>query len=288
MKLALGTAQLGLDYGIANTRGKVAGAEAEAILRYTREAGITTLDTAVAYGDSESRLGAIGVEGCDVVSKLPAVPDDCPDVSEWMIGLVGQSLAKLRLERLYAVLLHRPAQLLEARGAQIYAALQQLKVAGLARKVGASIYQPSELDEIFGQHPLDLIQAPFNLFDHRILDSGWLTRLKQAGAEVHARSIFLQGALLFSPEARPTRFQRWASHFERYDAWMRSHGRTPLQACVGHALSVPEFDKVVVGVDSAAQLRCILTAAEAPPPPYTRDLIPPDAALLDPRVWTNL
>lgn len=288
MKLALGTAQIGLDYGVSNKTGKVARAEAETMVSYARKAGIMMLDTAVGYGDSEAKLGAIGVEGFDVVSKLPAVPDDCGDIAEWMDQVVRRSLESLRIDRLYGLLLHRPGQLLQAQGAEIYAGLIALKAAGLVHKTGASIYAPSQLDTLYALYPLELVQTPFNLFDNRIVESGWLKRLKADGAEVHVRSIFLQGLLLLPPEERPEKFRRWAPHLARYDAWLATHDRTPLEACVSYALSVPEIDRVVVGVDSAAQLRAIVAATFVSPPAFSDELPSPYPDLLDPVVWLSL
>lgn len=288
MKLAVGTAQIGLDYGLSNRQGKVALPEAGAIVSYARSAGITMLDTASSYGDGEARLGEIGIDGFDVVSKLPAMPDGCGDAAEWMADIVRRSLADLRIERLHGLLLHRPGQLIEPRGKEIHAGLQALKDAGLVLKTGASIYAPSELDTLYPSYPFDIVQAPFNLFDNRIVESGWLNRLKANGAEVHVRSIFLQGLLLLSAEERPEKFRRWASHLARYDAWLATHDRTPLEACVSYVMSVPEIDRIVVGVDSAAQLRAIVAATSISPPVFADELPSADPELLDPVVWLSL
>lgn len=285
MKLALGTAQIGLDYGVANTQGKVSPDEARKILEVARSAGISTLDTAVAYGDSEARLGEIGIAGCDVVSKLPALPEDVTDVGAWARGLVEQSLANLKVDRLYGLLLHRPLQLMEPRGDELYAALQELRADGLVGKTGGSIHVVSDLEGLYDRYHLDLVQTPFNLFDQRLVETGWMQRLTDGGTELHVRSIFLQGVLLYPPGQRPAKFSRWADHFREYDAWMGSHGRTAVEACVTFALSFPEIDKVVVGVDSAAQLQTIVAAAGKTAPPFPPGLASNDRDLLDPLVW---
>ncbi|MGP1664729.1 MAG: aldo/keto reductase, partial [Rhodanobacter sp.] len=72
MKLALGTVQFGLPYGIANPGGQIGRDDAGQILALARESGIDTLDTAIAYGDSEACLGAVGTKGFRVITKLPA------------------------------------------------------------------------------------------------------------------------------------------------------------------------------------------------------------------------
>ena len=56
-KLAIGTAQFGLNYGIANQNGQVDAKEIESILDCAYENEINTLDTAKAYGNSEKSIG---------------------------------------------------------------------------------------------------------------------------------------------------------------------------------------------------------------------------------------
>lgn len=285
MKLALGTAQLGLDYGVANTTGKISPDEARAIMACARESGVGMLDTAVAYGDSEARLGQLGVAGFEVVSKLPAVPDDVGDVRAWVFGLVRQSLDLLQTPRLYGLLLHRPIQLTESRGSEIAEALAAVKAEGLVLKTGVSIHVPSALDALYPTYRPDIVQAPLNLFDTRLVQSGWTRRLHADGVELHVRSIFLQGVLLMPPAERPERFARWAEHFALYDAWMNAHGKDATDVCVGYALSFPEVARVIVGVDTAAQLRRIVAATRTDAMEYPASLGSPDPDLLNPLVW---
>ena len=74
-KLVLGAAQLGLDYGINNKRGKPSREESLAILDRAFESGINTFDTAFAYGDAEEIFGEFmesrGVrDKVSIISKL--------------------------------------------------------------------------------------------------------------------------------------------------------------------------------------------------------------------------
>lgn len=73
-RLALGTAQFGMRYGVANRVGQVPAGEARRILERARTAGMDTLDTAAAYGASETLLGSVGVADWIVVTKLPPCP----------------------------------------------------------------------------------------------------------------------------------------------------------------------------------------------------------------------
>ncbi len=60
-KIALGTVQFGINYGISNTHGKTNANEVNDILTFAKEVGINTLDTAYAYGDSEQVIGNIPI-----------------------------------------------------------------------------------------------------------------------------------------------------------------------------------------------------------------------------------
>lgn len=286
-RLALGTVQFGQVYGIANRGGQIGLDEARAIIRFSRSSGIDTLDTAVGYGDSEARLGQIGVHDWQVVSKLPGIPASCDNVPEWVMNTCGEALRRLKVKHLYGLLLHRPKQLLEKNGDRLYEALQKLKLNGAVQKIGVSVYAPSELDALYGRFQFDIVQAPFNILDRRLIDTGWLYRMSEQGTELHARSVFLQGLLLMKATERPEHFHRWTVLWAKYDNWLSRADLTPLQACIRYALSFLEFDKVVIGVDNLAQLKDILSAAMGPMPEVPDDLHADDIDLLNPARWDN-
>lgn len=290
-KIALGTVQFGLNYGVANTDGQVSAAEASAILDVAFAAGVNTLDTAIAYGDSESALGAQGVSKWNIVTKLPKMPADIQtseQVRDWVQGQVSASLARLRLTRVHAILLHRPDQILGSQGGALRDALWGLKMQGMTAKVGVSIYQPQELDAITQVFQPDLVQAPLNILDTGFVSSGWAARLKSAGVEIHLRSAFLQGLLLMPEDARPAKFARWAPLWKLWHGWLQENQLTPLQACLRYSLSVKEADQVIVGVDTAGQLKQILEAAQGPLPAAPRWNTPIDADLVNPANWNQL
>lgn len=288
MKLALGTVQFGLDYGIANQRGQVSQNEVRLILDHAKAHGIDTLDTAINYGNSEQRLGENGVTGWQVISKLPALPDHCKDVEAWVHCEVQGSLERLRITSLRGLLLHRPEQLLGKHGKKIRLALLELKQQGLVEKIGASIYDPVELDSLTQCFQIEIVQAPFNIFDRRLITSGWLDRLIQMNIELHTRSAFLQGLLLMPNTKRPDKFNRWQSVWQQWERWLEENGLTPLQACLRDALAQMGIARVIVGIDSFDQIKEILLAAEGLVPELPEALHSNDIDLINPARWKNL
>jgi aryl-alcohol dehydrogenase-like predicted oxidoreductase len=288
VKLALGTVQFGLPYGIANQGGQVSLAEAGAMLRRARDSGVDTLDTAISYGESERRLGEIGVRDWQIISKLPATPDGCGDVEKWVADELAGSLQRLKVEGLYGLMLHRPQQLLENNGAKLYRALEQARDHGLVRKIGISIYSPDELNLVRAKYPIDIVQAPFNVMDRRLIATGWLERLASQGTELHVRSIFLQGLLLMGKEERPGKFDRWAPLWSRWDKWLAATKSDPMTVCLQYAMSFPEISKVVVGMDNLAQLDEVLRASVGSLDAVPEDLGAVDTDLIDPSRWASL
>ena len=288
MKLALGTVQFGLDYGVSNVTGRVTAKEAKAILQCAQTYEIDTLDTAIAYGDSEAVLGHLGVDNWKTITKLPAVPNDCHNVTQWVHDQIQQSMTRLGLTQLYGVLLHRPGQLLESMGPSLYAALQDLKAQGFTCKVGVSVYEPTELDPLFNTFSLDLVQAPLNILDRALIKSGWANHLHASGVELHTRSAFLQGLLLMSPDQRPAKFNHWLDIWNVWDAWLAREGLSPAEGCLRYVCNLLDIDRVIVGVDNVSQLCEIAKASKGQLSSLPEFNSLKDTRLINPASWSQL
>lgn len=287
-RFALGTAQFGSPYGIANQKGQVTQVAAKGMLQLAAANGIDILDTAIAYGESEACLGRIGTQGFKLVTKLPSIPEGRLNVSDWVQEQVSLSLTRLGVHSVYGLLLHNPNQLFETKGKALYQSLQDLKDAGKVKKIGVSIYAPDELGPIIPKYPFDLIQAPLNLVDRRLYSSSWLKKLKDYGIEIHTRSAFLQGLLLMPKAAIPAKFSRWGNIFERWHDWLTHNDRSAVQACLDFPLSFPEVDRVVVGAESKRQLAQILNTEGAIANDELPELRCEDEDLINPSQWSRL
>ncbi len=261
MRLALGTAQFGLKYGIANPAGQMAFEEARNVLLTATQAGMDTLDTAVAYGSSEEQLGVLGVRNWKIVSKLPALPMAIDDVGSWVMTQLHGSLRRLGVDQLDCILLHRPLDLLGSQSASYVQALRRVKEYGLAKSIGYSIYSPDELVALLPVLMPDVVQAPFNIIDRRLASSGWMVKLADKGIRIHTRSVFLQGLLLMPPDSRPKWFSRWQHLWRAWSESCMQSGQSPLSLALRYVLSHPYIERVVVGVDSVTQLEEIIRAS---------------------------
>ena len=261
MKLALGTAQFGLNYGVSNTSGQVKLPEVKRILEEAKKHNIDTLDTAIVYGNSESILGEIGINKFNVVTKLPPIPKDISDIDLWVNNQVKSSLKKMHIDKVSGLLLHKSSDLLRSSKMQLFDSLCKLKDDGIINKIGISIYNPDELDAIESHGiKIDIVQAPFNILDRRLETTGWLDKLKKERVELHSRSVFLQGLLLQEKNQRNAYFKKWNAYFNKLDEWIKDTKQTPLSASLNFSHSYKSINKIIVGVQNKVQLTEILTS----------------------------
>ena len=154
VKIGLGTAQLGLDYGIANRRGRPDRDAVRAILDQAAEHGIRVLDTSPAYGDAELRIGELSPAGTpfSIVTKTPEL-DAEHDAPRHVEGHLRESLRRLDTPQVYGLLAHAPDDLLGPRGAAIYETLCRLRAAGMVSRIGVSVYTGEQIDAILRSAP---------------------------------------------------------------------------------------------------------------------------------------
>ena len=282
-RIVLGGAQLGLPYGILNGGETLSREEVARILDTAVDHGIDSIDTAIAYGQSESIIGETSQNRFKIISKLPPLPVDISNVSEWVHSQVEGSLSRLKCTSLDALLLHRPQDLTGAQGAELYAAIGSLIAEKMIHRFGVSIYSPNDLEGIIGTFDIHIVQAPLNVFDRRIL--GVTDQLSALNIEVHARSVFLQGVLIANPKDRPRRFEPWSEHFALFDEWVRSSGVSAMACCMGFALQQPGIAKLVIGTTSAKSLDEIMNSIPNSVLEVPAHLQSSVEQLIDPRVW---
>jgi len=289
-KIALGTVQFGIDYGVNSVGGQVTPEEVKKILSYAHSKNIDLLDTAPAYGNSEKILGRMDILSFKVVTKTRHF--DSLEIKNNDVKLLSNdfhySLKDLKLDGVYGLLIHNADDLLKPGSEKLFDQLQELKQAEKIVKIGVSVYDRSQLQSILDNFDIDLVQLPFNILDRRMIDSGMLATLQSKGIEVHVRSIFLQGLLLMSEKNRPDKFKRWSVLWRIWHEWLNDNKITALEATTRYAVSIPEISKVLVGVDTVDQLKEIVVASSGVLPDIPPEMLTNDVDLLNPSNWGML
>ena len=266
MKIGLGTVQFGLDYGISNSQGSTPESEVADILEYAWQNGITILDTASGYGNSEEVLGRTSPANSsfDIITKTPAFPENTIDKTdaEKLIDTFRVSLNRLRQSAIYGLHFHNSGDLMKDGSQHLWEAVQSLKEDGLINKIGVSVYSPREIDILLNKYPLDLIQLPLNVFDQRMSQEGYLKHLKELEIEIHCRSVFLQGLLLMTPDKLPDYFNSIRNMMFQYCEVLQDQDISPLDAAMKFVSQQPEIDCVIVGVNNRSHLTEILNVTK--------------------------
>lgn len=187
------------------------------------------------------------------------------------------------------MLIHRAADLLGPNGDRLFERLNACQSTGQTLRFGVSVYTPDEAFSVVDRYPLNLIQFPLNVLDQRMIVSGVLRFLRDRGLELHARSLFLQGALLAEPGSRgvPTDLGPYVARF-REIASRAGLTPLPLEAALAFVAG-QDIDVAIVGVTSHAEFSEIATAferrhqLECP----SLDFSIADSRLIDPRHWSS-
>ncbi len=266
-KIMLGTAQFGLDYGIASTAGKVSYGEARGMVEYGLRRGMNSFDTAPGYGDSEEILGRIfrelGVSGEDVFvsDKIPPVPVALPkkETEEFIRGSVFTSLERLGLESMDVCLFHRE------KDAVLLEELLKLKEEGFVKEAGVSVYYPKPALDLIGKGFAGALQVPASALDRRFLSAGVFKRAEKKGITVFIRSAYLQGLMLMGEENVPESLSEARSAVKVLARLAGEAGVERSELALRYALALPGGKCVIAGADNIVQFENTLDIAEKGP-----------------------
>ena len=276
-KIALGSVQFGMDYGISNSEGRTSEIEVQKILDIASENGIKFIDTAQAYGDAESIIGRHHKNRFKIITKLDANKLNSYSVAD----LIRQSKDKLCVKTIYGVLFHSAQNALKNPSA--YKELIKIRDTGIVQKIGYSIYKTEELNQLIDKYGKpDLVQIPFSHLDRRFEEIA--LQLHSSGVEVHSRSTFLQG-LYFINYADLTSF---FNPIKDYLFKLQESFENIAQLAyflLNYVISKSFIDKVIIGVNNSEQLFNNLKEITTKLPEFQFDISHVPEDILIPYKW---
>ena len=259
--MTLGTVQLGMNYGIANEAGKPSEKKSFSILRTALEGGITALDTARAYGDSELVIGRFlkswQGEQPAIITKVPALKGDNPkELEKFATESVEQSLERLGVNKLESVMLHGAKDPI-IHGKACADAVKALIDHGYTDQVGVSVYTAEDIEGMLPYDIFSLTQVPMSIFDQRLIAGGWIDKLKERDYTVYVRSVFLQGLFFLDPEKMndPILLQHAAPKLRLLRQIAEKENMTLAQLAIAFIRDCPGVTSLVLGADTPAQVQ---------------------------------
>lgn len=276
--IILGTAQLVQSYGVTRDLVELNDlTKALNFLDFANQMGIRTIDTAPAYGSAES---VIGMSRSSFSIHTKVAKDLNPEQS------LRRSLTDLGKGSVDVLYLHDSDAFLSDPVRQTQE-LARCRDAGASR-IGVSIYDVQAIPKILDIQQFDVVQFPLNVLDRGFLE--WIPRLVEAGITCIARSIFLQGVLLSSPDDLPKQVVHLTGYVRDFCQWCDHHSISPLEASLAFVASIAGVDAVIVGTSDTEELAAIIRAEKVI---SSRELdresllsLPaPDRQTVDPRRW---
>jgi aryl-alcohol dehydrogenase-like predicted oxidoreductase len=273
--LALGTVELGLEYGIALPGEAARPSEAEGVrlVHAALDAGITLIDTARAYGTSEEVLGAAlrGRRHQVVLAtkvrtqELDGTTPTGDALRRTMRASLEASLRALRTEYVDLWQIHNVDEALLAEREAVAAAFDEARRAGLVRAVGGSTYGAEAPLAALEAGLFDVLQVTYSVLDQRLEE-----RVFPAAAAhdvgLVVRSVLLKGALTARGDYLPEHLAPLRDRSRAFRALVaaRGGGLTPVQGAIAFALGHPQIGSTLVGVRNQDELHEALGALSRP------------------------
>lgn len=267
--MTIGTVQLGMNYGIANDAGKPDEEKSFAMLRASFENGITALDTARAYGNSEDVIGRfLKTWKGDIpyiCTKIRKFPEGDFSIEKHVIESMETSLETLGVNKVNTVMLHSPVDIME-HGEKAYKAMQELLKRGYTDRIGVSVYVANEIEEMLKYPEFSVTQVPMSIFDQRLISGGTVEKLKNSNYVVFVRSVFLQGLFFLDPDTitDPILVEHARPSIRLLNEIAASEGMSIAQLAIAFMRDMAGVTSLVLGADTPEQVRENIAYFDAP------------------------
>jgi len=260
VELCLGTVQFGMNYGIKGQK-QPSVEQAVEMLDYATQNGISTIDTANAYGTAEDVVGTflakktIARDKLFIISKfrpnlLDGVATD--DYYRIMRENLENTLSRLGTDYLDSYLLHSARYVFSD---EIISTLNRMKQDGLVKRVGVSVYEPEEAKKCIERPNVEFMQLPYSIFDQRMEKAGVFKEAERDNIQIHSRSAFIQGLILMGEEEVPSFLAKAKPIVNKISLLCQRHGLSRIALAMNYVKQQSRISHLVFGVDSIEQLK---------------------------------
>lgn len=256
-RLVLGTAQLGMNYGISNRTGQPDLKTAEQIIQTAWENGIREFDTAQGYGESEKVLGnaiqSLGLnDEARIITKFHPNLDYLDKTA--LEKSIKKSLTNLNVPTLYGIMLHRE-EFLDSWDKGLGEILMGFRRLGYVKHLGVSVYSPAKAIQALETNGITIVQVPTNIFDRRFEKAGIFDLAGNKGKTIYVRSIFLQGLFFLHPDSLPEHLKAASSPLTTLAGLSKDVGLDIPKLCIGYIKHSFPQTQLVFGSESPLQVR---------------------------------
>tara|TARA_B100001250_G_scaffold400115_1_gene410263 strand:- start:186 stop:1049 length:864 start_codon:yes stop_codon:yes gene_type:complete len=247
-RIILGTAQFGMDYGISNKKGKINFLEITKILNYLDKRKINYLETANAYNLSEFEIGKYYLKSN---KKFKVITKYSLSNKLDIFQQYKNSIKNLKYKP-QVIMAHNSKDYLNSK---FRSNLFRLKKEFKIKKVGVSIYTPSEFYKIVEVKKPDILQVPCNILDKRFLNKDIIEIIKKRKIKLHARSIFLQGLFFKNKKEIIRKFKDAKNVLKYLENICKKENLKLWELSLLWVYHKKEINRLIIGVDSEKQIK---------------------------------
>ncbi|MCD4780257.1 MAG: aldo/keto reductase [Candidatus Omnitrophica bacterium] len=297
-RLGLGTVQFGLDYGFTKAKNQD---EVDSILDTCRDRGLTLLDTARAYGDSEEKIGRyllhIKSNPFVIATKFDLITEDINAREDrlhfFLHRSIEKSLGALQvLDALDLVLLHQAKDFI-VQNPLFWRILESLKKKNLIKSFGLSLYDVEQALSLVSDHAdlIDFVQIPFSVFDQRFKEIFQIFERNQI--DVINRSVFLKGLIVCDPDDLPLELIDCRKFKQAFTDLATALNMSVAELALGYVLQEDNLSASLVGVNSVDELLSnikvfsLIDSIKQNSINFERFALE-ESFLIDPRQWSQL
>jgi len=291
LRIIIGTANFGSSYGVLSSQ--LDKSNIYKIKLLLKKNKINYFDTAFEYKGSNQLINFLKTNNSKIIQKFK-IPDNYNKNNCKLTPKILKTLKDYNSSNLDSLLFHNINDFKSKEIKNVLEELYQLKKKKIIKKIGVSIYSPNDLKQIFKHFVPEVIQAPINIFDNRILKSKWMKLIKKHKISLHARSIFLQGLALrkFNEIQKIKALNKKSlKHLKNYESYLNKSCQKKIDYCLNFVLNIEKVDSIVIGIKNANELREILEKIKKKKIKKNilnqKKFFTNNLNLIDPREWKN-
>ena len=285
-KIALGSANFSQNYGINN----FSFANNNLLVNLLNTASkkkIQFLDTSFDYKLSKNIFKNKNIKNFKIINKIKLPKKNKKTFILNFKKKFFIELKKYKKKHFDYMLFHNAYDLKTEYGLTLLKKIIDLKNKGFIKKIGASIYDDTELKIVFSKFNPELVQFPLNIFDQRMLKSKWLKILRKKKILLQSRSVFLQGALLKNKfELNKLNFnKKFISKKKDLDKYCKKKKISSVFACINFIKNLNLVNLITVGFENENELKDILRYIKRKDQIKFDKFAITEKKLIDPRLW---
>jgi len=249
--IIIGTAQLGTNYGIANTNKNIFIKNKIELLELCYKHNLHHFDTAYAYENSHKIIG----KWIKKYNTSPIINTKIPNLQDNknIEFYFHESLKQLNIINIKNLLLHNP---LDWNKKEVKEFIINIIEKNQIAQFGLSIY---ETKEVINDPLIKILQIPGNIFNQDILLSEEINKFTSSGGKIQIRSVLIQGLLMMDPQVIPSNIQETkagVSYFQDTAKELNINKVHLAILCINYLL--PEAE-IIIGVDNKTQVKDLLS-----------------------------